>query len=158
LKAIDRSRRLDTLRLILGGALFGAAALTFLLVAVLAPGVPPGDRLAGGMLLFLAAAPLLSPTMLSDNGETSTMRVVVYLVVGIFSVATLRLAWGATSLAELKIDPWWTAIVTAAIGGKAVQSFSEPAKPAAPAAGNLASSSVPTPPPVPPRPSIPEPK
>jgi hypothetical protein len=94
-------------------------------------------------VLFLTGIPFMCPSMLREDGKTvSAMRVVVYLIVGVFVVVTLRAAWRITTLAEITLDRWWCALVTAAIGGKAVQSFSEPASPPPP------TERPPTPPPL----------
>lgn len=108
----------------------------------------PGDRLAIALVLVLVALPLLYPTMLRENGAVSTMRAIVYLIVGLFSVLTIRAGWSATTLVDLKIDPWWAAIVSAAIGGKAVQSLGE-------SQASAGSDRPATPPPLPPKTSGP---
>ena len=143
--------------------LFALGALIFLFVMA-RPGAALEDRLACGLLLLIVSGPLLYPSMLRGDGEdVSAMRVVVYIIVGVFSVLTFRLGWRASTLAELKIDPWWTGIVTVAIGGKAAQSFAErSADPAAAASASglpdgtrsaAGGDRVPTPPPVPARPA-----
>jgi hypothetical protein len=119
--------RIEIARLILGATLL-ALGVGALIASVFV--VPPfsHDLRGLGLLLVLIAGPLLYPSMLREGSESvSAMRVVVYIVVGIFAVVTFRAAWMVTTLADLEIDPWWTAIVSAAITGKAVQSFSEPA-------------------------------
>jgi len=107
-----------------------AAALALISSVLVARGVP-GNRLAVGLALLLVALPILYPTMLREAGQAvSTMRVVVYVIVGLFSTITIRVAWNVSTLGDLKIDPWWATVVSAAIGGKVLQSLGESAVPA----------------------------
>jgi hypothetical protein len=150
--------RIDYLRDWLRYVPFVVGAAVLVGVAVFGKDATTEDRLAGGLALVLLGAPLIAPSMLrAEKDQTSAMRVVVYIIVSVFSVLTFRLGWKATTLAELKIDPWWTGVVAAALGSKAAQSFSEPpaggttttgdAKTADPSTARL-----PAPPPLPPRP------
>jgi multisubunit Na+/H+ antiporter MnhB subunit len=118
-------------------------SLLLFLTGLSAPGAA-GNRMAIALVLLLVALPLLYPTMLREGRAVSTMRAIVYLVVGLFAVLTIRVGWGASTIADIKIDPWWATIISAAIGGKAVQSLGEANVPAG-------AERPTTPPPLPPR-------
>jgi hypothetical protein len=85
-----------------------------------------GGLAAAGMFFVILGTVFFFPTMLTDTeGQTSTMRVAVLLVVSLFVVLTLKTGWGATKLSELDIQQNWAWVLAAAFGGKALQSFSE---------------------------------
>jgi hypothetical protein len=148
----SRLTTVETWRFVVGFALV-AAAFALIAYGIFSSAAKSENKLAAGLLLFFMSGPLLYPSMLREGETVSTMRAVVYMLGVVFSVTTFRLAWRAESFAELAPNPWWTAIITAALGGKAIQSFAEPSAPAERVSppGPGAGSGVDTPPPVPAR-------
>jgi hypothetical protein len=86
-----------------------------------------GAAAAAGILIFLALV-LKYPTLIMDDsqaagGEPSTMRILCLAVVLTFCLVMLRTGWNSGALPS--IDGHWVWLVTAALGGKAVQKFAE---------------------------------
>jgi hypothetical protein len=125
------------------GLLLLLGALSLFVSSLWSEGAP-GRRAAIGLVFLMIALPVLYPTMLREGRTVSTMRVIVFLVVGLFAVLTIQAGWGVSKISDIKIDPWWATIVSAAIGGKAVQSLGEANAPAG-------AEQPPTPPPLPAR-------
>lgn len=122
-------RLTQNLRPLIAAGLLVAALLIFVSVIGQRTDVA-GDRIALAASLVLGAIPVLCPTMLREDAKNvSAMRVLAYLLVAVFAVVMLRSAWSAKTLADVTLDRWWCALLTAAIGGKVAQSFSEPATP-----------------------------
>lgn len=66
------------------------------------------------------------PSMLQGGGQNlSTMRVVVFMIISIFTIIAIKTGWNAESLADFKIDQSWVYVLGLTFGGKVVQSFSE---------------------------------
>jgi hypothetical protein len=112
-------------------------------------GAVPGDLPALAIGLILLGAVLSQRTLLEEEpGQVSTMRVALFAMVSLFAVLTMKAGWGAASVTDLKIDPWWTTLLTAAIAGKAAQRGLERTN--EPAATPPTRSPSPPPPPPPP--------
>ena len=84
---------------------------------------------AVGILLVLALV-LYAPTLIMDDspdqgGEPSTMRILSLAIVLTFCMLMLRNGWNQGSLPSLENQGNWVWLVTAAIGGKALQKFAE---------------------------------
>jgi len=122
-------QRLGLVLVLLGTAvLVGAAVFTCIHGRTETSGA--GSIAAVGMFIVIVGMVFFFPTLLAgDGGATSTMRVAVLLVVSLFVVLTINVGWGAPSLEKLKLDPNWTWVLAAALGGKAFQSFAEHASP-----------------------------
>jgi hypothetical protein len=97
-------------------------------------GKPPcstggGAAAAAGVLLVLALI-LKAPTLILDDapsagGEPSTMRIVTLAIVLTFCILMLRTGWNDGRLPSLQDQGNWVWLVTAALGGKALQKFAE---------------------------------
>jgi hypothetical protein len=112
-----------------GGMLviFGPAALRLFGVVVPASG---GDLAATAGLLLVLALVLQSPALIFDaapeeGGEPSTMRILSLAIVLVFCALTLKNGWDTDKLPDLAAQGNWVWLVTAALGGKAVQKFAE---------------------------------
>jgi len=104
----------------------GALAMVFALLRPGAAQCPPGNVAALAMFLLLLGAAMQFPSMLRDDSkDVSSMRVVLFVVAGLFCVVTIKAAWNATALSELSINGQWAALLASLILGKAVQTFSE---------------------------------
>lgn len=69
------------------------------------------------------------PEMLQDETKAlSTMRVVVFMVVSVFCIITVKLGWTMSSFEQFTIDKAWIYILGLAFGSKVFQSFSENSK------------------------------
>jgi hypothetical protein len=84
---------------------------------------------AVGILLVLALV-LDAPTLILDDspeegGEPSTMRILSLAIVLAFCMLMLRNGWNNGSLPSLENQGNWVWLVTAALGGKALQKFAE---------------------------------
>ncbi len=62
------------------------------------------------------------------DGGFSTMRVVVFMVVLVFVILTVKIGWHTESFDEFRIDSTWVYILGLAFGGKVFQSFGEKEK------------------------------
>jgi hypothetical protein len=92
-----------------------------------------GAAAAVGILLVLALI-LYAPALIMDDspeqgGEPSTMRILSLAIVATFCVLMLRTGWNSNnavgSLPSLQNEGNWVWLVTAALGGKALQKFAE---------------------------------
>lgn len=88
-----------------------------------------GAAAAAGTLLVLALI-LEAPTLIMDDaaaagGEPSTMRILTLAIILTFCLLMLRTGWNSNSLPDLKDQSNWVWLVTAALGGKAVQKYAE---------------------------------
>jgi hypothetical protein len=98
-------------------------AVAMLLVSAFLPSNIPSSVPAVGLLLLVFGLICAFPSVLTDGGnQVSAMRAVVLLIVSTFALLTVKNSW---SNASIIIDPSWKYILAAALGGKAVQSFSE---------------------------------
>ncbi|HTB56699.1 MAG TPA: hypothetical protein VLC06_02445 [Polyangia bacterium] len=85
-----------------------------------------GEVPACCLVLIMVGLGLAKPELLQDDtAQTSTMRVALIGLVTLFMLVTTKAAWTASDLAHLTLDRSWTWLLAAALGGKAVQSFSE---------------------------------
>lgn len=94
------------------------------------PGYTGGGAAATVGILLILALMLAAPTLILDDapeagGEPSTMRILSLAVVFTFCVITLRTGWNDGRLPSLENEGNWVWLVTAALGGKAVQKYSE---------------------------------
>jgi len=88
----------------------------------------PGEAPACAMVMLMVGLTLVKPSLVlskDDSQQVSAMRIAVLLVVGVFTLLTVKSGWSCTSLEQLKLDSSWAWVVIAALGGKAAQSFSE---------------------------------
>ncbi|HEX4340911.1 MAG TPA: hypothetical protein VH062_33615 [Polyangiaceae bacterium] len=89
---------------------------------------------AGFVCALLGVGLLLRfPSIIKNKlpaGEPSTMRVMSLLIVFTFSVLMLRAGWNDHGLPSLQEQGNWIWLVTAALGGKAVQAYVELNRPA----------------------------
>jgi hypothetical protein len=127
---LSTSATIDTLGRRLAVAFFTAAALVpivFVLWKIVCKTVPPftGAGAAAYIAVLLAFGLILMfPSVLDDeNGGTSTMRVLCLAIVFSFCVIALHTAWSAWAIPPLESN--WVWLVTAALGGKALQKYSE---------------------------------
>jgi len=125
-------------RLILAFALFGGALLVILgrFVWYFTDGNSAAYKETGGgaaaaaAILLLVALIVWRPSLIMDDapdqgGEPSTMRILALAVVVTFCIIMLRTAWDTNALPPLKDQGNWVWLVTAALGGKALQKYAE---------------------------------
>ncbi len=101
-----------------------------LLLAQTPLGYSGGDAAAAVGILFVLALVLQRPTLIMDDkpeagGEPSTMRILALAIVLTFCLLMLRTGWNTGSLPSLEGQGNWVWLVTAALGGKAIQKFAE---------------------------------
>ncbi len=66
------------------------------------------------------------PQMLqTGQGETSTMRIVVFMLVNVMCMLLLKVGWGKNNLSEIGLDENWVAIIAFLFGAKATQAYFE---------------------------------
>ncbi len=95
--------------------------------------LPPdfgGSAAAAAGLFFILALILQAPALILDDsqkegGEPSTMRILSLSIVLTFCLIMLRTAWIEKQLPPLEGQGNWVWLVTAALGGKALQKFAE---------------------------------
>jgi hypothetical protein len=108
--------------------IFGTGVYWF--VRGTSPGYTGGGAAAcAGVLLFIALL-VQHPSLIMDDapdagGEPSTMRILTVIIVLTFAVLVLRTGWNSGSLPTLENQSNWIWLVTAALGGKALQKFAE---------------------------------
>lgn len=120
----------------LGVIAFGAAMLVpiiFVAWRVIGKESPPFS--GGGAAAFVSALlglglVLTQPSLIMDDapaagGEPSTMRILCLAIIFAFVAMALRTAWNTGSIPSLENQGNWVWLVTAALGGKAVQKFAE---------------------------------
>jgi hypothetical protein len=77
------------------------------------------------VMLILLGIPITWPVLLKDTETFSSMRMVLYVLCGVFTLMLVKTGWTADSMSDIKIDPWWTSLLSTALASKAAQSFSE---------------------------------
>jgi hypothetical protein len=81
---------------------------------------------AVAFFLIMIGFSLTFPGMLkSSTNKYSTMRIVVFMIVSLFVFLCVKIGWNCTELKDFKIDSTWGIILSAALGGKVVQSLGE---------------------------------
>ena len=58
-------------------------------------------------------------------GGMSTMRMIVFMVIVVFVVLTIKIGWTTHSFDEFRLDSTWVYILGLAFGSKVAQQFSE---------------------------------
>ena len=115
---------------------FGAALLIifgtggYWMVTGVSPGYSGGGAAAAALILIVTAVLLAAPTLImdaapADGGEPSTMRLLTLLIVTVFCALVLRTGWNDGTLPTLENQGNWVWLVTAALGGKALQKYAE---------------------------------
>jgi len=94
------------------------------------PGYTGGGAVAAAGALIVLALLLNYPTLIMDDspsegGEPSTMRIMALAIVLTFCLIELRTAWNTGALPPLENQGNWVWLVTAALGGKALQKYAE---------------------------------
>jgi multisubunit Na+/H+ antiporter MnhB subunit len=95
-----------------------------------APGFTGGGAAAAVGILLVLALILEAPSLIMDDspsagGEPSTMRILTLAIVLVFCLLMLRTGWNSGTLPSLQDQGNWVWLVTAALGGKALQKFAE---------------------------------
>jgi hypothetical protein len=127
--------------------LIGLAGIVTVGVHALAGSETSGAVPACCFVLLMVGLALAKPELLQDDSEqVSTMRVGVLGIVTMFIAVTTKAAWSALDLQHVTLDGSWAWLIAAALGGKALQSFSEyrfPSRPALTTAGDRSSADAP---------------
>ena len=94
------------------------------------PGYSSGSAAAAVLFLVVVALVLARPTLIMDDapgegGEPSTMRILSLAIVLTFCAIMLRNGWNGGELPSLEQQGNWVWLVTAALGGKALQKYAE---------------------------------
>jgi hypothetical protein len=94
------------------------------------PGYTGGGAAAAAGILIVLALVLGYPTLIMDDapaagGEPSTMRIMSLAIVLTFCLIMLRTGWNNGTLPSLQNQGNWVWLVTAALGGKALQKYAE---------------------------------
>ena len=115
----------------IGAALIGVGILGFLF-AVMASGFPSsnfsdnGSVPSASIFFVMIGMAFYFPDLLQGpRGGFSTMRMIVFMVVIVFCVLTVKIGWVTHSFDEFRIDSTWVYILGLAFGSKVVQQFSE---------------------------------
>ncbi len=108
--------------------IFGTAAATTIFHAKLA--YTGGDAAASAGILFMLALVLAAPNLILDDspdqgGEPSTMRIMTLAIIFTFCALMLKTGWDTGKLPSLQGQGNWVWLVTAALGGKALQKYAE---------------------------------
>lgn len=84
-----------------------------------------GGKVSFGFFLIMLGMPFFFPDMLKGGENFSSMRLVVFMIISVFVIITIKLGWSVTELSKFQIDGSWKYIIGLALGGKAAQSFAE---------------------------------
>jgi len=89
-----------------------------------------GDAAASACALFVLALIMQAPALIMDagaaeGGEPSTMRILTLAIVLTFCALMLKTGWDKQTLPSLENQGNWVWLVTAALGGKALQTYTE---------------------------------
>lgn len=119
---MNNSQRFGALLVVLGLAGFAlAVVLRFGPVAN-----SPGELPAASLLFILIGMAFYFPQLLEDeNKGLSTMRLMTFMVVSLFSVVAMKIGWLARSFEDWKVTETWVYILGLAFGSKLFQSFNE---------------------------------
>lgn len=120
----------------IAGALFVVAILivfgtaTWWAFTKTPPGYSSGSAAATVLFLVVVALVVARPTLIMDDvpsegGEPSTMRILSLAIVLTFCAIMLRNGWNDGELPSLEQQGNWVWLVTAALGGKALQKYAE---------------------------------
>lgn len=118
------------------GGLLIAAVLVVVWTGMIAPLLhvqltyTGGDAAALIGVLLVLALVLKAPALIMDDdpaagGEPSTMRILTIAIVLTFCALMLKSGWDKQALPSLENQGNWVWLITAAIGGKALQKFAE---------------------------------
>ena len=94
------------------------------------PGYSSGSAAATVLFLSVVALVIARPSLIMDDipgegGEPSTMRILSLAIVLTFCAIMLRNGWNDGELPSLEQQGNWVWLVTAALGGKALQKYAE---------------------------------
>jgi len=120
----------------MAACLLGAALAIMLVVGAAAlfckhlAGYKFGGAAASIGILLILALILEAPTLIMDDspaagGEPSTMRIMTLAIVLTFCLLMLRTGWNDGNLPPLENQSQWVWLITACLGGKALQKFAE---------------------------------
>ena len=84
-----------------------------------------GGRVAFGFFLIMLGMPFFFPDLLQGSNGSTPMRIVVFMIVSVFAIITIKLGWSIERLSEFSIDKSWIYIIIAALGGQVTQDFIE---------------------------------
>ncbi len=85
-----------------------------------------GSMAAFGFFQLMLGMTFFFPDLLKGGeNQISSMRVVIYMVVSVFVIITVKIGWGIKDLKNFDIPDSWVYILGIALGGKTIQSFSE---------------------------------
>ena len=131
---IQKHQRLTRFQII-GLALMATGLIIFAGIAIASLNIFPlkttaidESKLVAIAILFIMVGFAFSyPELLMGPDKTSysVMRTAVFFIVCLFVFLIAKIGWNATSLADFQINAGWAAIITAALGSKAVQTFGE---------------------------------
>jgi len=122
-KPSERQRKFGAY--ILGAAVVGFIGLIF--IPKDAGWINGGEVAAISMLFVMLGLAFFLPQLLAvpDGQGYSTMRVVVFVVVAVFVITSVKIGWNAESFDDFTIDRSWLYILGLAFGSKVFQSFAE---------------------------------
>src|SRR5256885_14482082 len=100
----------------IGAILIGAGVIGFLAAAIMSftiySGLDAGGIPGASIVFMMIGMCFYFPTLLEESpGQISTMRVVTFSVVLVFTLIYVKLGWNAGSFDEFKIDPTWVYIL-----------------------------------------------
>lgn len=90
------------------------------------PPFSPGAVAAAAFFLIMLGMAFVFPSMLRDeNKALSTMRVLVFMVISVFVILSIKTGWDVREMRDLVVDDNWLYIIGLCLGGKVAQKFSE---------------------------------
>lgn len=87
--------------------------------------IETGEKVAFGFFLIMLGMPFFFPDLLQGSQVSTSMRIVVFMVVSVFVIITVKLAWSINDLSEFTIDNSWIYIIGLALGGQVTQNVVE---------------------------------
>lgn len=109
--------------------ILGIAGLVVTVIFNMTPGLRPYDKGALPAISFffiLLAMAFLYPDMLQDGSKSlSTMRVVVFMTISVFTIIAIKIGWVAPNYDDFRIDRTWVYILGLVFGSKLFQNYTE---------------------------------
>jgi hypothetical protein len=119
----------ETLQKWIGLGLVSLGLIGFLFEALFGKAchIPDNGGVPSASVLFvMVGMAFYFPDLLQGpDGGFSTMRMIVFMIILVFVMLTVKIGWQTTSFDEFRIDNTWIYIVGLAFGGKVFQTFGE---------------------------------
>lgn len=102
------------------------ATLLYLFILQLFNSTLKAEVVAIAFFIIMLGIIFVFPDMMKDaNKELSTMRIVVFMIINVFCILSIKIGWDAKNFKDIGVDQYWMGIVAFTFGAKATQSYFE---------------------------------